>query len=188
MPRAAPKLDIAEIWLQHSIHIPSRTVLISGEINEVTKRTVLLAKKLIDADDVTVTVELDTEGGDLYQGLAIYDALRAFKGRVEIVGYGKVMSMGTVILQAADSGGRLLMPNTTILEHMGTSEVLRDHAEQVQRQVKEDKRIRNRTIKIVTDAMKITQKQYNERYSFDVYMDAQRAVSVGLADKVLNFS
>jgi ATP-dependent Clp protease protease subunit len=188
---ARPRNDVHDVWLEHKIHLLSRTILLSGPVNEEMKTKVLLAKRMIDAEKQTVTVELDTEGGDCYEGISIYDCLRSFKARVEIVGFGKVMSMGIFIMQAADPGGRLLMPNSTVMVHQGHSDSPSDHPETLQRNAKEDRRIRARMDRIVyertkpTASPKLTLKEFVAKHQFDNYYSPVHAICAGLADRIL---
>lgn len=184
--KANVDVEIAKIWLDHGVHIPSRTILLSGDIEEPVKRTVLLGKSLLDASNVTVTVQLDTLGGDIYEAFSIFDCLKSFQARVEIVGFGKIWSMGAMILQAADEGGRLLMPHSTVLVHQGYSGIEIDHPETLQRTAKEDKRIRSVVNKIFGNAIGLNnQNQARIKWEFDTYYSAEQAVAAGLADRVL---
>lgn len=184
--RANVDVEIAKLWLEHGIHVPSRTVLVSGDIEEPIKRTVLLAKSLLDAKNVVVTVQLDTTGGDIYEAFSIFDCLKSFEARVEIVGLGKIWSMGAMILQAADEGGRLLMPHSTVLVHQGYSGIENDHPETLQRSAKEDKRIRAVVNKIFANATGLKgANQARMKFEFDTFYSADQAVAAGLADRVL---
>jgi len=66
-----------------------------------------------------ITVIHNTDGGDEFQGMAIYDAIKYSKCHITIKVYGSCMSMGSIILQAADE--RILMPGAGIMIHDGTS-------------------------------------------------------------------
>lgn len=170
-----------ETWLQYGIHVPSRTLLLTGPVDESMKNKVLLARTLLDGGDLTII--LDTEGGDVYQAFSIYDTLKSFPTSVKIVGL-NVMSAGALILQAADEGERYLRPNATVMIHQGRVTVAESHPEELQRSAKEDKRIGDRFNKIIADAMGLSLKQYREKFRFEVFMDASQAVGAGVADHI----
>jgi len=67
-----------------------------------------------------ILIHLQTPGGCINSGLAIYDAIKFSQSHVTILGYGLIDSIGTIILQAADS--RLLMPNCEFMVHYGEDE------------------------------------------------------------------
>lgn len=187
----APRKDSSTISLafEHGIHIPSRTMVLNGSVGKKMLRQVQIAKELIDGEGQTITVILTTFGGEVYSGLGIYDSLRSFKGIIKIIGEGFVMSMGSVILQAADDlesgGGRFLTRNTTLMLHMGQSSQGMDHPEQLVRAAKEDIRIRNLIAGIIAPKMGIGIPKFNQRFKFDVYFGAQEAVDEKLADGVI---
>lgn len=186
-------LDNHSLYFDHGIWLPDKTLDLTGDIEEFVTFRAMKGLKILDdqPDQLPITIRLSTVGGELYDGLAIYDAIRACRSRVEIIGYGKIMSMGAVILQAADPEGRLLMPNATILVHQGYSGITMDHPETVQRFAKEDKRIRAKINRILYERSKIsgstlTQKQFIEQIQFDTWMSPETTIAHGLADRVLS--
>jgi ATP-dependent protease ClpP protease subunit len=71
------------------------------------------------SQDKGITILMNNPGGEWYHGMAIYDAIKESPCHCMIKVYGQVMSMGAVILQAADT--RILMPNTCMMIHYGYS-------------------------------------------------------------------
>lgn len=69
-----------------------------------------------------LTVVLSSPGGDVYDGFAVYDAIRDSRSLVTVRALGKVMSMGVIVLQAA-TGTRSSYPNTRFMIHQGTTQV-----------------------------------------------------------------
>jgi ATP-dependent Clp protease, protease subunit len=186
MPIAKFSNAVLDALHYFNVHIPSRTIYLLSEVDQKMRDNLLKAVRLVDAPGETITVILDSLGGDLYSGLTIYDALRSCAGKVKIIGYGTIMSMATTILQAADpikqGGGRFLAPNSTVMLHRGSCNVDLDHPDNVERLAKENTRVFNITNKIVADNMGITMKAYKEKYTFDRYFTANQAIALGIAD------
>lgn len=180
--RSVLGLDVAS---EFGAYFHTRTLLLSGDVDKNRLDRVLGALELLDREGTTITVKMFSYGGSFYEGFGIYDALKSCKSRVEVIGYGAVMSMATVLLQAADEGGRFLMPNSTIMMHMGDNSSGYDHPTQTRRTIDEMDRIRNRAFNIVAKRMGITLAQFNKKFLFDVYYDADTAVAKGVADAVI---
>lgn len=117
--------DAIEVWLEQDVHIASRTLYI-GDFGDITvgselAATVIKAFHLFNTSSVDkpVTVYLNTTGGDWYHGLAMYDSIIHAQSEVHIYGIGQVMSMGSIIMQAATE--RWMYPSSTMLIHDGFS-------------------------------------------------------------------
>ena len=78
--------------------------------------------------DKPITVIMNNPGGDEYHGMAIYDAIKSCKNHVTIVVFGMAMSMGSIILQAADK--RVMSANSRVMIHYGTWGI-NDHPKKV---------------------------------------------------------
>lgn len=74
---------------------------------------------VMDAIDGDITVNLSSYGGYIEDGFAIYDRIKLARNRIVIVGYGPIMSMGSIIMQAGDL--RLLAPQSRFLLHDGSA-------------------------------------------------------------------
>lgn len=191
-PKYAP--DHYSLFFEHGIWLPGKTLDLTGDIDEESAFKTMKGLKILDslASDAPIIVRLSSNGGDIYDGLSIFDAIRDCKSRVEIIGFGKIISMGAIIMQAADPDGRLLMPNSTFMVHQGYSEIPTDHPETLQRSAKEDRRIRTKTNRILyersklTATTKLTQKQFVELITFDVYLSPVQAIAAGLADRIVD--
>jgi ATP-dependent Clp protease protease subunit len=99
--------------------LKTRTILISGVIDaksaEKTIREALFLED--DKPDEPVTIILNSPGGSVTDGMAIYDILRFIKPRIRMVCTGLTASIATIILMAAEKEDRLTLPNTRFLIH-----------------------------------------------------------------------
>jgi ATP-dependent protease ClpP protease subunit len=115
----------------HDIHdycvdIANRTIFLHAYIGEsedpgvdyrMSARFIKNLHFLNNLNQTKITIHLQTIGGDWHEGMAIYDAMKASKSKIEIVGHGSVSSMGSIIMQAAHK--RLLMPSAEFMVHYG---------------------------------------------------------------------
>jgi len=134
-----------------------------------------------------ITIFTNNLGGSWYHGMAIYDTIRASRCHITMVALGYACSMGSIILQAADT--RVLGKHCVFMIHDGT-ELLDGHTRTVERWAKESPKMRKRMYEIYRERMraqnpKITIGQIEKLCSFDTIYDAQEAVDAGFADWVL---
>lgn len=129
-----------------------------------------------------LTVLLSTYGGDVYAGLAIYDAIQGWsknRGRTKVIATGACMSAGSmIILQSADI--RLATPNTHLMVHYGTEENdsvgTSKHNKKLNREMRE----------ILLKRTGKPARTVSSWFSKDTYFDVQEAVERNLIDGVIN--
>ncbi|MBM4342361.1 MAG: ATP-dependent Clp protease proteolytic subunit [Deltaproteobacteria bacterium] len=112
-PKAGARPDLFERLLK------SRTVVISSGVDDKTASRVIHELLALEADDAEkpITIFMNTPGGSITSGFAIYDMIRFVRPRVRIVCAGLTASMGTILLLAVDKADRLALPNAEFLIH-----------------------------------------------------------------------
>ena len=123
-------VDSIEDFHRFQIFVPKRIIKLESEQNSedgeefgvsysmssyFMKNITILESISLDP----ITVILNTEGGSVLQGLAIYDAIQSSPCHITVKVFGCAMSMGSIILQAADE--RVMMPNSSFMLHDGVS-------------------------------------------------------------------
>jgi len=182
------KKDDIELFHLYNIFPAKRLVELTGEIDENT--TAITCRNLIalDYSDAAITILLNTPGGDWYNGMAIYDTIKNCKSHITIVGIGHVMSMGTVIMQAADE--RIISPNCRLMIHYGTDGYEGQSQNLVQAgheaQYLQDKMTDIFYKKMIEKHPKYKKKSLEALLATDQYMTPEYFVRLGLADKVAN--
>ncbi len=175
----------------YGIDLTNKTLLLAGPIGpELLLRTTAAVDQLKLSDTDCLTVLLSTEGGSIYDGLGIYDLLKWVqsekKCKVKIIGIGYVMSMGAVILQAASQGLREILPHTTVMVHLGHETTPAEiHPKERERLVSEFDRVGKIAFTIIADAMGMSYHKWKKSHEYDTYFDAESAVRLGLADRIL---
>jgi len=116
------KKDSVDHFFDYNLHLESRTIYVSGEIDYDTVNPALKGLHLITQDNKerSAAVVMTTEGGSWNVGIALYDAIKSRPFHVDVIAMGQCMSMGSIILQAGDK--RILHKHTTIMIHDGTEE------------------------------------------------------------------
>lgn len=133
-----------------------------------------------------IVVFMNNLGGDEFHGMAIYDTIAACRSHITIVGMGHCMSMGSIILQAADT--RLLSINCSVMIHDGTDSIT-GPTKSVERWAQEAKKNRKRMYQIYLNKIKeknskITLGQIEKMCEHDKIFNAQEAIDLGLADNL----
>ena len=138
----------------------------------------------IDIEMPHIQVLLSTYGGSVYDGLALYDAIKASKTKVDVIISGKSMSMGTIIMLGSET--RKAYRNTTFMIHEMTSGYLGKLAD-LETDLDESKRLQKILWDIITSETKITQKQLDDIYEKkkDWYLSAEEALELGLITEII---
>ena len=181
------KKDEIELLHVYGIYPSKRTIVLHGGIDEDTTRQVCGNLMALDFSEGAITFILNTPGGEWYNGMAIYDTIKACTNHITVIGIGHVMSMGPIIMQSADE--RILSANCRVMLHYGNSGyvgVSKDFVKAGQEEVvlmgvQED--ILLATIR--AKHPKFTRAKLKPLLSADSYMSADKAVRLGLADKVV---
>lgn len=193
--------DDVDKFFDYGINIPTRTIYIgsttylsgddeSGVDHEMTERAIKgihLLDSHAKSGDKPFTIIMNNPGGNWYHGIAIYDAIKTSKNHITMKVYGHAMSMGAVILQAADE--RLIAPNARLMIHYGTMGY-DSHSKIYQKWAEEAKSIDIIHEDILLESMrekhpKFSRESLKEMMNFDTFFSASEAVKIGLADKVL---
>lgn len=131
-------------------------------------------------DNDRVLIYLNTEGGDFYQGLAIYDLIKRFSDNhapVDILCNGPVMSSGIMVLQAARE--RISLPNTQFMIHYGSD------SNEGEQYLKHNAKMMNVMKGIIKTRAVVTKRTLNTWFAKDTFLDTEQALRFGLIDKVL---
>jgi ATP-dependent Clp protease, protease subunit len=149
-----------------------------------------LIKNLLILDNQnhqSITLMLNTCGGSWEDGMSLYDVIRSLKSKVNIIGLGKIYSMGSIIIQAGNK--RLLTQNSLFLIHDGTEGFSGD-SKSYEAWAKISKENRITMYKIFYDRIKSTGKKISlqeieEMCGHDTILSAKEAVKLGFADSIV---
>lgn len=148
MPRKKSRGPV-ENWFDLNIDEDTRTIYMgsisktadeneSGVDNFMAEYFIKGMHILNTTSDEPITIVMNNPGGDWYHGMAIYDAISTSPSHCTIMVYGHAMSMGSVILQAADK--RYMMPNSRFMIHYGSDGKI-EHSKTFEKWADESKRL-----------------------------------------------
>ena len=164
-----------------------RVVFVGGEINDEISNLVVAQLLHLEAEDPEKDIQLNVNspGGVVYSGLAIYDTMRFIKPDVRTICCGIAMSMGSLILTGGTAGKRQALPNSRILIHQplggfqGQSSDIAIHA-------KEMLELRGLLDEIYARHTGQSQEQVHDDMDRDRFFSAKQAVDYGLIDKIIS--
>ena len=164
----------------------TRQIILSGEVNKELAEKVIRQLLILEADSASkpIYVYIDSPGGDVDAGFAIFDMIRFIKPPVYTIGMGLVASAGALILLAAPKNYRLGLPNSHYLIHQplsgikGVATDIEIHAKEIEKiRAKINALIAEETGKDVSDVAKDTDRDY--------WLSADEAAAYGLILQVI---
>jgi ATP-dependent Clp protease, protease subunit len=133
-----------------------------------------------------INLYINSPGGSITAGLAIYDTMRMITAPVSTIAVGMAASMGTILLTSGSKGKRYALPNATIHLHQPLSYMQgRAQAADIEIEAREILRMRDLLNGILREQTKMDDEQIRKYTDRDVYLTAAQAVEVGLIDDVL---
>ena len=138
-----------------------------------------------DDPDKDISLYINSPGGSIYAGLAIYDTMQFIKPDVTTICYGVAMSMGSLLLAGGAPGKRLALPNSRILIHQPSSG-FEGQATDIEIHAREVLDLRRRIDEIYAKHTNRTQEQVHDDMERDRFFSARQAVDYGLIDKIIS--
>jgi ATP-dependent Clp protease, protease subunit len=134
--------------------------------------------------DKDVSLYVNSPGGVVYAGLAIYDTMQYVKPDVQTICFGTAMSMGSLLLAGGAPGKRMALPNSRILIHQ-PSGGFQGQASDIEIHARETLALRRRVDEIYALHTGKTAEQVHDDMDRDRFFTAEQAVEYGLIDKVI---
>ncbi len=165
--------------------LKTRTILLSGEVNKELAERVVKQLLLLEADgDDPIKVFIDSPGGDVDAGFAIYDMIRFIKPKVYTVGMGLVASAGALILLAAPPERRIGLPNSHYLIHQPLSG-MRGVATEIEIHATELEKLRVKINKLIAAETGVDEAKVSEDTDRDYWMSADEAMEYKLISSIV---
>lgn len=166
--------------------LKDRIIFIGEEIDERVASTVVAQLLFLEAEDPDkdICIYINSPGGSVSAGMAIYDTMQYIKPEISTIAIGMAASMGAFLLQAGTKGKRYALPNAEIMIHQplggtqGQAEDIRIHAEHILS-------IRSKLNAIIAENTGRPVEKVAKDTDRDNYMSAEEAVEYGLIDKVI---
>lgn len=162
-------------------------IIFLGTPVESQMANLLIAQLLfLEHDDPEADIHLyiNSPGGEVYSGLAIYDTMRMIRPDIRTYCVGMAASMAAVLLAAGTTGKRFALPNSRIMIHQGSSG-FRGNIPDIEVQAKETFSVINKLTEIMANHSGQTFEKVKADTQRDYYMTGDEAKDYGLVDKVL---
>ena len=164
-----------------------RIVFLGSSINDQVANIIVAQLLFLDADDPDreIYLYINSPGGSVYAGLAIFDTMNHLRAPVATYCVGMAASMGALLLAAGEKGRRSALPNSRIMLHQPSSGY-QGTAADIEIAAKEVLGTRERLNRILAGETGQTLKKINADVDRDRWMSAEEAVAYGLVDQVLS--
>ena len=163
-----------------------RIIMLSEEVNDTTASLVVAQLLYLEAQDPDkdIMFYINSPGGSVTAGLAIYDTMQYIKPDVSTICVGMAASMGAFLLSSGAKGKRLALPNAEIMIHQ-PSGGSRGQCTDIQIQAEQILKIKNRLNKILAENTGKSVEEVERDCERDHFMTAEEAMAYGLVDKVI---
>jgi ATP-dependent Clp protease, protease subunit len=171
----------------YSLLLKDRIIFVGTPITDQVANLVVAQLLYLNHEDPErdIKMYINSPGGSIYAGLAIYDAMKLIKAPVETTAIGMTGSFGTILLIAGTRGKRYALPNATIHMHQPLQNGGGGQASDIVIQANEVMRLKQKLFNIISESTGRDFATIEKDADRDFYMDAQAAVEYGLVDAVL---
>ena len=166
--------------------LKERVIFLVGPVNDQSANLVVAQLLFLESEnpDKDVALYINSPGGSVYAGMAIYDTMRFIKPEVSTLCTGLAASMGAFLLAAGTKGKRFSLPNSRIMIHQPSGGAP-GQASDIQIQAREILDLRERLNQMLAENTGQTVERIGIDTERDNFMSAADAVTYGLIDKVL---
>ena len=138
-----------------------------------------------DDPDKDVSLYINSPGGDVYAGMAIYDTMQFIKPDVQTICFGMAMSMGAILLAGGAKGKRMALPNTKVMIHQGSAG-FRGQATDIEIHAREILDVRRRMDEVLAHHTGKSVEQIHHDTERDYFLSADQARDYGIIDLVVD--
>jgi ATP-dependent Clp protease protease subunit len=178
--------------------LKDRVIMLDTEVSEHSASLIVAQMLFLESEnpDKDISLYINSPGGQVTAGLAIYDTMQFIKCDVQTIVIGQAASMGSFLAQAGALGKRFVLPESRTMIHRvssgtpgtrGSVHVQDLQFEDARRTFEESVRINKRLTELYV-RHNTANKTYEELYKlmkFDTFLSAEQAVELGLADKIV---
>lgn len=167
--------------------LKERIIMLGTPIDDQVANLIVAQLLHLESEDPDKDINLyiNSPGGMVYAGMAIYDTMQYIKPDVSTICVGMAMSMGAVLLLGGAEGKRYALPNSKIMIHQGSAGYQGTPAD-IEIHAKEVLSLRERMIEIISEHSKQPIEQVRDDIDRDRFMTAEEANSYGIIDDVLH--
>ena len=185
-------------WDIYSRLMKDRIIMLNGPVEDTMANVIVAQLLYLESEnpDKSINLYINSPGGAVTAGLAIYDTMQYIKCPVRTIVMGQAASMGSFLAQAGTQGQRIVLPESRTMIHRvssgtrstsGSVYVQELEMEDNIRHLQESKRLNNRLVELYAkhNSKNKTYDELLETMKFDTFLSAEEAVEWGLADQVV---
>ena len=166
--------------------LKDRIIFLDQEVNDASASVIVAQLLFLESEDPSKDINLyiNSPGGSVFAGFAIYDTMRYIKCDVSTICIGMAASMGAFLLAGGTKGKRLALPNSEIMIHQPSGGA-RGQETEIRIVAENILKTRNKLNRILAENTGRSIEEIDRDTERDNYMDAQEALKYGLIDKVV---
>ena len=170
----------------YSLLLKERIIFLGTAITDMIANMTVAQLLFLDREDPDkeISVYINSPGGVIYHGLAVYDTMQQVRAPVSTIAVGVTASMGTMLLAAGTKGRRYALPHATIHMHPAGG-AAQGYAPDVEIQYKELQRVQHLLHELLAEHTGQPVEKIADDFDRDRWMSAEQAVEYGLVDEVL---
>ena len=186
IPTVIEKNDIGErAYDIYSRLLKDRIIILNGEITDSTANVIVAQLLYLDSlDNSDISLYINSPGGSITAGMAIYDTMNLIKSDVSTICVGIAASMAAFILAVGKRGKRFILPNAEVMIHQPLGGVL-GQATEIKIAAERILKLKHKLNSILSDATGKSIDVIDNDTERDNFMDSKEALKYGLVDKVL---
>ena len=170
----------------YSLLLKERIIFVGTPIDDQVANVIVAQLLYLSKEDSEKGIQMyiNSPGGQIYSGMAIYDTMQMIPNKISTVAVGFSASFGTILLAAGHKGQRYALPHATIHMHQPLGGA-QGQASDIEIHAKEILRLRSRLNDILSNATGRPLEEIERDTERDFFLNAEQAVTYGLVDQVL---
>jgi len=186
IPTVIEKCDVGErAYDIYSRLLKDRIVILNGEINDNTANVIVAELLYLDSlsnDDISLYI--NSPGGSITSGMAIYDTMNFIKSDVSTICVGMAASMAAFILSVGKKGKRFILPNAEVMIHQPLGGV-QGQATEIKIAAERILKLKEKLNRILSEKTGKNIEVIDKDTERDYFMDSNEALNYGIVDKIL---
>ncbi|KAF5981790.1 ATP-dependent Clp protease, protease subunit [Fusarium bulbicola] len=186
----SPRGNIPMPYIEES---SERIVVLNGEVNDYMSASIVSQLLWLESDtpDKPITMYINSPGGSVTSGMAIYDTMTYIKSPVSTVCVGGAASMAAILLAGGEAGKRFSLPHSSIMIHQplggtrGQASDIMIYANQIQKTREQSNRIMQYHLNKAKGHEKYSLEEINDLMERDKYLSPEEALELGVIDEIL---
>jgi ATP-dependent Clp protease, protease subunit len=170
----------------YSLLLKNRVIFLGDEVTDYIANSITAQLLFLEREDPKADIHfyINSPGGSVYAGLAIYDAMQLSTCPISTVCIGKAASMGAILLAGGAKGKRYILPNSRVMIHQ-VSSGFRGTLSDINVQAKEANMLMDNLMNILAEHTGKPVAQVTEDCDRDYWMSAKDAIEYGIVDEIL---